>query len=377
MSLAAAIHCLETFDPGQVELADVADQLKEASQLKAIAEAAWFGIVARADELTAAHTFGYRTTAALIAAITGDRPGRARNDVEFTRVLTEAPAVAAPFSRGELTRPKVTEVLRAVGADEQKQTELVETAKTSSVKKLRDIVDVFLAEKGIEPAPIKNEATIKHGQGGGTLNVTLEPVRLNLLEIALDMAIAKMGMPKDLPHAERRAEALVAISKFFVEHIENSAHVRGSRPHVSVIVDIETLERRANRPARLENGRYITGEAARKMCCDAGITRIVSGPRSQPLDVGTATRSFPAPMAKAIIARDKHCVHPGCEAPPWACEIHHRQPVAAGGATSAENGELRCWFHHDLEHELDARYRKPASSPSKDRDHSDDACLAA
>ena len=302
MSLAAAINCIAAFDPGRIELSEVAVQLKEAHQLKAMVEAAWFGIIARADELTAARAFGYRTTAALVAATTGDRPGRARNDVEFTRALTEAPVVSATFSQGDLTRPKVVEVLRAVGADKQKQTELVETAKTSSVKKLREIVDEFLAERGIEPTPIKNEATIKHGQGGGTLNVTLEPVRLNLLEIALDMAITKMGMPKDLPYAERRAEALVAIAKFFVEHIENSAHVRGSRPHVSVIVDIETLERRANRPARLENGEYITGEAARKMCCDAGITRIVSGPRSQPLDVGTATRSFPAPMAKAIIA---------------------------------------------------------------------------
>ncbi len=377
MSLSLAIEQLKSFDPNSVESATVADVLAEATQLKSIAEATWLAVVARADALAAARTFGYRTTAALVAATTGDRLGRARNEVEFTKLLTDNPTVAAPFSDGELTRPKVKEILRATDADEQKQAEFVETAKSVSVKKLREAVNEYLAEKGIEPPRVKNEASFKHGQGGGILSLSLEPVRLNLMEIAMDMAVAKMKLPKDVPYAERRAEAMVAIAKFFVEHVENNSRARGSRPHVSVVVDIATLEGRANRPARLENGQYITGEAARQMCCDAGITRIISGPRSQPLDVGTETRNFPAPMAKAIIARDKHCVHEGCEAPPWACEIHHIKPVAEGGETSAENAELRCWFHHDVAHENDACTERAPSDLIQFGEHSDYVSLAA
>ncbi len=104
------------------------------------------------------------------------------------------------------------------------------------------------------------------------MSASLEPVRLNTVEIALDMAIKKLGLPTDIPYDERRAEGLAAICRFFIEHVNNASTVRGSKPHVSVIIDLATLEGRANRPSRLENGQYITGEAARQMCCDAGIT---------------------------------------------------------------------------------------------------------
>ena len=172
------------------------------------------------------------------------------------------------------------------------------------------------------------------------------------------MAIKKLGLPKDIPYDERRAEGLAAICRFFIEHVNNASTVRGSRPHVSVIIDLATLEGRANRPSRLENGQYITGEAARQMCCDAAITRIVTDPRSQPLDVGTQGSGFTVAMSRAIIARDKHCVHEGCEAPPWACEIHHKHHRVDRGKHSVDNGELRCWYHHDHQHAQDAHQKR-------------------
>ena len=377
MSFTPAIQCLEAFEAAGVQLDQVGELITEAAHLRNMIEAAWLAIVGRAEELSAAKTLGYRTSADLIAATTGDRRGAAHRDVDISKTLAACPAVAGPFNKGELSRAKVVEILRADGAEPTKQAEFVNAAKTASVKKLREIVDAFLAERGVEPQPIKNSVSIKHGQGGGTVTATLEPVRLNLFEIALDLAVAKLGLSTDVPFAARRAEGLIAIAKFFVEHVNNATHVRGSRPHVSVVVDIDTLERRANRPARLENGQLISGEAARQMCCDAGITRVVSGPRSQPLDVGTETRSFPAPMARAIIARDKHCVHPGCEAPPWACEIHHKKHFADDGPTSFENGELRCWFHHDLQHQADRQCRSTRHPTELTRDHLDeDRCAA-
>jgi hypothetical protein len=155
-----------------------------------------------------------------------------------------------------------------------------------------------------------------------------------------------------------------------------------------VIIDLATLEARANRPSRLETGPYITGEAARQMCCDTGITRIVTDPRSQPLDVGTQGSGFTVAISQAIIARDKHCVHEGYEAPTpkaagptpspgqtalptdrpagsgapaWACgfsegakrsrirQIHHKHHRIEQGKHSVENGELRCGYHHDAQ----------------------------
>jgi hypothetical protein len=358
MPLSTAIDCLKAFDPEQLEMSELQEALRNSARLKAMAEAAWLKVVARVEALSAAKEFGYRTTAGLITATTGDRRGKAMSDIDLGTQLHKSPATSNAFANGEISRNKAAEIVRGSELlSSGQQSELLAMAKTSTVKQLHDKVTELLAEQGIERRPVTNTASIQHGDGGGTLTATLEPIRMNLLEIALDMAIKKLRLPTDIPYDQRRAEALVAMAKFFVEHIENTSHVRGSRPHISALVDIDTIAGRANKSARLENGQYITGEAARRLCCDAGITRIVAGPKSQPLDVGTETRNFPAPMAKAIIARDKHCVHPGCEAPPWACDIHHIIHVEHHGPTSAENGELRCWFHHDHQHEKDRQLR--------------------
>jgi Domain of unknown function (DUF222) len=192
-------------------------------------------------------------------------------------------------------------------------------------------------------------------------------------QIAIDIAVAKLNHSSDVPYEQRRVDALVAVCAFFVEHIDNATTSRGVRPHISAIVDIETLAGLANRPATLENGAFLTGEQARRLACDAGLSRNITAGKSQTLDVGTETRTWSAAMAKAIIARDKHCVHEGCEAPPWACQIHHKDHVAHQGPTSVANGELRCWFHHEYQHRLDEEARR-----QRGHEHGpDNASLAA
>ncbi len=42
------------------------------------------------------------------------------------------------------------------------------------------------------------------------------------------------------------------------------------------------------------------------------------------------------------------CVFPGGDAPPSACEAHHRQPWWADGATYLSNGVLLCPYHHRI-----------------------------
>ena len=125
---------------------------------------------------------------------------------------------------------------------------------------------------------------------------------------------------------------------------------RVGRPHVLVVVDVEVLEARAGGSATLASGAVITGDEVRALAADASITRVVMRGRSQVLDIGRTTRTVPPHLAKGVIARDRHCTHPGCSAPPWACEIHHVIPWMRRGPTSLDNLTLRCWFHHREEH---------------------------
>jgi hypothetical protein len=83
------------------------------------------------------------------------------------------------------------------------------------------------------------------------------------------------------------------------------------------------------------------------------VTRIVFGSDGAVLDVGRAQRTVSGQMRRAVIARDGHCVFPGCDQPPSRCEVHHAVTHwADGGGTSVSNSALLCWFHHRL---VDAR----------------------
>jgi len=66
---------------------------------------------------------------------------------------------------------------------------------------------------------------------------------------------------------------------------------------------------------------------------------------------GRLTRTVPPPSWRALVARDPHCTHPGCAAPPAWCEAHHITHWADGGPTNLHNLELKCRRHHRQHHE--------------------------
>jgi len=61
---------------------------------------------------------------------------------------------------------------------------------------------------------------------------------------------------------------------------------------------------------------------------------MVTRGRSEPLDVGRTTHTVPPALARAVIARDRHCRYEGCVGPLWACDIHHRVPWSRHGPTA-------------------------------------------
>lgn len=79
---------------------------------------------------------------------------------------------------------------------------------------------------------------------------------------------------------------------------------------------------------------------------------MVFGPEGVVLDVGRARRTVTGQRRRAVVARDRCCVYPGCDAPPAMSEVHHPHHWADGGRTSVENGCLLSWHHHDLVHRL-------------------------
>jgi hypothetical protein len=90
----------------------------------------------------------------------------------------------------------------------------------------------------------------------------------------------------------------------------------------------------------------LSGPAGLAAFLRTGLLDGAAGSISLPLDVGQATKTIPAHLRRAVIARDRCCRFPGCRQRPAACQAHHVTPRSKGGATSLPNLILLCPFHH-------------------------------
>jgi 5-methylcytosine-specific restriction endonuclease McrA len=149
---------------------------------------------------------------------------------------------------------------------------------------------------------------------------------------------------------QRRADALGEICHQWMDG-SNRPSVAGERPHLTVTVDLETLERRAGRRCAFDDAGRAEPEDVRRIACDASVTRVVTVPPSSPLDVGRRTPVVPAALRRAVVVRDGGCRFPGCDRPPGWCDAHHVVHWADGGETSLDNLVLLCRPHHRLVHE--------------------------
>jgi hypothetical protein len=192
---------------------------------------------------------------------------------------------------------------------------------------------------------------------GGAVAVrgTLDPVGGETVRTALAALMSGDLQPGETrTHAERQADALVELARRALNGGE-LPDLGAERPHVRVAIDLAALcaERGAAGVAggELAWAGPITPETARRICCDASVTRMITGPDGLPLDVGRAQRTASTAIRKAVIARDSHCVFAGCDRLPEWCDVHHQVHWAHGGPTSCENGALLCQAHHTAVHE--------------------------
>jgi hypothetical protein len=65
-----------------------------------------------------------------------------------------------------------------------------------------------------------------------------------------------------------------------------------------------------------------------------------------PLAVGRTARTATPAQRRALAARDRGCIIPGCAIPAEACQTHHVTDWAADGNTDLPNLALLCWAHH-------------------------------
>ena len=182
----------------------------------------------------------------------------------------------------------------------------------------------------------------------GRLDTQTGECVMTALAAVLD-ADARTGTADDRVPSQRRADALGEICRQWLD-LGGRPRIGGERPHITVTVDLDTLKGRLG-TAELDHLGPVGGSVARQLACDATISRVVLGSRSEPLDVGRRTSVISTAMRRAVVIRDRRCRFPGCDRPhPW-CDAHHVVHWADGGVTAVSNLILLCRRHHRLVHD--------------------------
>lgn len=307
----------------------------------------------RGDELA------FPNVTAWMAFVCDLEPRESRRSVSEARVLSEQPKTAAMAASGELSRSRVRRLCGvarkhpdAYRRDEEMllgfASELPLVRLGHALRYWSHVVDDTAeadAHARREKAYLHASATF---EGMVRVDGLFDPERGEALLAALEAAIPPPSRSDRRPVANRRAEALALICE---QWLSNGAPVTGGvRPHVSLLVDLDTLDGKMGKVNQLAHTGPITRETALRILCDAGVSRVITRGRSEILDLGREVRTATPAQRRALAIRDGGCVIPGCGRPPAWCDAHHRTHWIHDGQSDLDDLVLVCRWHHTLIH---------------------------
>ncbi|HWH33187.1 MAG TPA: DUF222 domain-containing protein [Egibacteraceae bacterium] len=369
-------------DPCELADVELAERLVELEREIARLTAAQLAALAAFDARGAYQADGCGSAASWLRKMARVAPGDAAARVRAARRLRdEQPHVAAALADGDISWPHARVLSEQIGRTAQRlrlraggqvdaidaadevvrsaEKLLVDAARTLDprdtakvARRWQHLVDPDGFDRDAEHAFHRRYLNVSATWGGmvridGELDAEGGQTVLSAIQ-----SLAAPDRPTDprLP-GQRRADALVELSRRVLDTgaLPQSG---GEKPHITVAISLDALEGRlGHEPGELAKTGPISAETARRLACDAGITRIITGADSEPLDIGRRTRVIPSALRRALIHRDQGCAWHGCDMPPEWTDAHHITHWADGGPTSLHNLVLLCRRHHRAVHE--------------------------
>ena len=310
-------------------------------------------------------------------ATTTDEPGAAPADGTDRSSLEDhlhAPGCTADTGTCSCPRQVVTGEQVMLGLAARFELRDLSTA----ARRFAHVADPEADDRGYRHAHEREHLDLSRTVGGYHVAGFLTEEHGQEVSTALAAIIGVPAAGDGLRPTQRRALALAGLAR---RALDSGTLGSGSavRPHLSVLVPWRDFVSLAERTGADEAGAPSTGRARSsttsaddlradlcspgptwldgtgpvprqvlgRIAADSSVTRVVFGPDSAVLDVGRSRRTVTGAMRAAVVARDRTCTWPGCDAPPQVSEVHHAVVHwADGGGTSTDNAALLCWFHH-------------------------------
>src|SRR6266496_436450 len=306
--------------------------------------------------------------------------GAAMERVEIARQLEKLPRTGAAFANGDVGYQHVAILARTAehvgtAAVRKEEANLLQAAQTMDPGQFTTVAKNF--EHRVDAAGALAEANrayerryfhigepvdgvvrldgVLDAEGGATLRTALQ-------------AFMKPVKDDARSYGQRSADALVQLGRQGGSGGKRDG--AGARPQLIIRASLDTLAGTRGAPAgELEGGGTVPAETVQRYACDSAISRI-TGQGELEHELNHASRTLPASTRRALKARDRHCVFPGCTRPTVWCDGHHLVWWTRGGATALPNLALLCRPHHRMVHEEGwtlerARHDWRASPPGK------------
>jgi hypothetical protein len=295
-------------------------------------------------------------------AVTADLP-----DGQAARLLSEASALqtatetAARYASGDLSAWRASLLARAAGRhpdlyarDEAVLVDLADELSHRDVSRaVRHWIDCADQDSSAADAAARRHTAYLHAsstfEGMVRVDALLDQTDGEALLTALAAATPPPSSHDRRAAGNRRAAALGEICRQWLANGTTTSG--GTRPHVTLVVDLDTLQGRTGRHCHLTHTGAVTPETARQVLCDASMSRLITDGGSVPLDLGRAVRTATPAQRRALAIRDGGCAAPGCDRPPHWCDAHHIRHWLHGGPTDLANLVLLCRHHHTMAHD--------------------------